>query len=207
MNPRKLKKTRTYGPDVRLVTCGAILAAEKTYRDKGGLVRLLGSVLVAWERFIYGKLGGVEGIPGMVPGADRYTLLTVFMGGTNLRDARSSPGRPYYDSLKALISRMHGRGVVHLDLRNRRNYGIDEEGRPYLVDFASSLYLPWGGPVRRLLEGIDWMGYAKVKEKISPGLLDEEEKKLLGMGTVLSALWFPTKVLRGLRGLAKRIRG
>jgi hypothetical protein len=205
MNPQKLKKARTYGPDVRLLTCGNLVTVEKTYRDKGMVIRLLGSILVSWERFIYGKLEGVEGIPGMVPGADRYTLLTVFMGGRNLRDARMSPGRPYYDDLRSLISRMHSRGVIHLDLRNRRNYGIDDEGRPYLVDFASSLYLPWGGPVWRLLEKIDWMGYAKVKEKISPGLLDDGERRLLGLGNFLSALWLPTKALRALRGIGKRI--
>jgi hypothetical protein len=203
MPPDKLKKTRAYGPDVRLLTGGDVILVEKTYRDKGAPVRLAGSLLVWWERFIYGKLGGVEGIPELVPGADRCTLLTVFMGGKNLRDARLSPDSTYYDALKKLISRMHARGVVHLDLRNRRNYGIDDQGKPYLVDFASSLYLPWGGPLKRFLEGIDWMGYAKVKEKISPGILDEDERKLLHRGNTLSALWIPTKALRALRDLAK----
>jgi hypothetical protein len=206
MNPQKLKKSRTYGPDVRLLMCEGLPVVEKTYRDKGTLIRLAGSVLVAWERFIYSRLRGVEGIPVMIEGSDPYTLLTVFMGGTNLRDVRTPPGRPYYDALKPLISRMHNRGVVHLDLRNRRNYGIDEEGMPYLVDFASSLYLPWGGPVRRLLEWIDWMGYAKVKEKISPGTLDEDERKLLGLGTFLSSLWLPTKAVRAVKGIGKLIR-
>jgi hypothetical protein len=205
MNPQKLKKTRTYGPDVRLITIEGILAVEKTYRDKGMIIRALGSILVSWERYIYSKLSGLEGIPGMIPGADRYTLLTVFMGGKNLRDAGLSPGTPYYEDLKALISRMHSRGVVHLDLRNRRNYGIDEEGRPYLVDFASSLYLPGRCPARRLLEAVDWMGVAKVKAKISPGTLDEDEKRLLARGNRLSSLWIPMKALRALRELGKRL--
>lgn len=207
MNPPKLKKARTYGPDVRLVKRAGGLVVEKTYRDKGPAVRLAGVALVAWEGFIYRRLEGVEGIPAVVPGSDRSTLLTVFMGGVNLRDAPVSPGRPYYEALRSLISRMHARGVIHLDLRNRRNYGIDEEGRPYLVDFASSIYLPWGGPVRRLLEEIDWMGYAKVREKVSPGTLDEGEKKLLDRGNVLSGLWLPTKALRALRSLGKRLKG
>jgi hypothetical protein len=203
MNPQKLKKTRTYGPEVRLITCSGLQAVEKTYRDRGAAVRFFGSLLIAWERSIYRRLDGVEGIPEVIPGADKYTLLTVFMGGKNLRDAGVKPEKPYYDALRSLISRMHERQVVHLDLRNRRNFGIDEEGRPYLVDFASSLYLPWGGPLRWLLERIDWMGYAKVKEKTSPGLLEKDEKKLLGLGTFLSALWFPTRVLRGLRWFGK----
>lgn len=207
MNPLKLKKARTYGPDVRLVDREGDIVVEKTYRDKGLAVRFAGGALIAWERFIYRRLEGVEGIPAVVPGSDRFTLLTLFMGGVNLRDVPVPPGRPYYDALRALISRMHARGVVHLDLRNRRNYGIDEEGRPYLVDFASSLYLPWGGPARRLLEEIDWMGYAKVREKVSPGTLDEGERKLLGRGNALSGLWLPTKALRALRALGKRLTG
>ncbi|HNY67006.1 MAG TPA: hypothetical protein PKM41_16380 [Deltaproteobacteria bacterium] len=205
MNPRKLKKARSYGPDVRLITLGEILAVEKTYRDKGAPVRLLGSILVAWERFIYSRLDGLEGIPGVLPGADRYTLLTVFMGGRNLREAGPAPGKTYYESLKALIKGMHARGVIHLDLRNRRNYGIDEEGRPYLVDFASGVYLPWRCPGKRLLEAIDWMGYAKVKEKLSPGLLDRDERRLLERGNLLSSLWLPTKALRAMRKVGKKL--
>jgi len=200
---RELKKTRTYGPTVRLIEESGQAVVEKTYRDKALPVRLLGRVLIFWERFIYSKLRGVEGIPELVPGADRFTLLTRFMGGTNLKDSPAAPEAPYFDSLKSLIDHMHDRGVIHLDLRNRRNYGIDDAGKPYLVDFATCLYIPWRGRMRKVFEAVDWMGFMKVKARIRPDLLSEEEGKLSALGARLSSLWLPTKIVRLIRTSAK----
>lgn len=207
MTHRELKKVRTYGPTVRLIERHGQSVVEKTYRDKVLPVRLLGLVLIFWERFIYSKLSGIEGIPDLVPGADRFTLLTRFMGGTNLKDYPQAPEGAYFQSLKSLISLMHDRGVIHLDLRNRRNYGIDDEGKPYLVDFATCLYIPWNGKMKRLFEAIDWMGFMKVKAKIRPDLMNEQEGNLSALGVKLSSLWLPTKIVRALRASAKTIRG
>lgn len=194
-----LKKYRRYGPRVHLIAREGCAVVEKTYREARLPVRLLGTVLIAWERFIYSRLAGMEGIPGLMPSPDRLTLTTRFMGGTNLKEADRIPGMPYFDSLKRLITAMHQRGVIHLDLRNRRNYGIDDEGRPYLVDFATCLYIPWNTKVRKVLEAIDWMGFAKVKRKLQPGLLDSREKEMYSLGTTLSSWWLPTRIQRILR--------
>ncbi len=206
MTYHELKKNRPYGPTVRLVSKGGKLVVEKTYRDKGLPVRLLGSALIFWEGFIYSRLQGLEGIPEALPAPDRLTLVTGFMGGENLKDTSRTPGDAYFASLKNLIERMHGRGVIHLDLRNRRNYGIDDRGMPYLVDFATCLYIPWGNRVRRLFETIDWMGFAKVKDKILPRSLDEREKGLLSLGERLSMIWLPTKLVRAVREWVKLLR-
>jgi hypothetical protein len=204
---QELKKIRTYGPSVRLIQRSGQSVVEKTYRGKALPVRLLGRFLIFWERFIYSKLQGIEGIPDLMQCPDRLTIITRFMGGTNLKDSSAAPEGPYFDSLKSLIALMHSRGVIHLDLRNRRNYGIDNEGRPYLVDFATCLYLPWSGRIRRILEAIDWMGFLKVKGKLRPELLSGEEENLSALGKTLSSLWLPTKVVRMLRASVKIIRG
>lgn len=203
---QELKKIRPYGPNVRLIEMSGQAVVEKTYRGKALPVRLLGLALIFWERFIYSKLRGIEGIPALVPDADRLTLLTRFMGGMNLKDSPITPESPYFDSLKSLISLMHNRGVIHLDLRNRRNYGIDDLGKPYLVDFATCLYIPWNGRMRRLFEAIDWMGFMKVKGKVRPDLLSEQEENLSALGETLSSLWLPTKIVRLLRASGKGIR-
>jgi len=203
---QELKKTRTYGPTVRLIERNGEAVVEKTYRDRSLPVRLLGRVLIFWEGFIYSKLRGVEGIPELLPGADRLSLLTRYMGGANLKDSPLTPGNPYFDSLKSLIARMHDRGLIHLDLRNRRNYGIDDAGRPYLVDFATCLYIPWNGKIRKVFEAVDWMGFMKVKAKIRPDLLSEQEGNLSTLGAALSALWIPTKIVRLIRASAKAIK-
>lgn len=203
---QELKKNRTYGPNVRLIERNGQAVVEKTYRGKALPVRLLGYVLIFWEGFIYSKLQGIGGIPELLEGADRFTLFTRFMGGSNLKDSPVTPDARYFDSLKSLIALMHGRGVIHLDLRNRRNYGIDDTGNPYLVDFATCLYIPWNGRSKRLLEAIDWMGFMKVKKKIRPDLLSEQDENLSALGAALSSLWLPTKIVRFIKNFPKLIR-
>lgn len=207
MTIQELKRNRTYGPNVRLLFRDGRPVVEKTYRGKVLPVRMLGFVLISWERFIYNKLRGIEGIPESLPSPDRLSLVTGFMGGENLKVAGQAPGNDYFDSLKTLISRMHGRGVIHLDLRNRRNYGIDDQGNPYLVDFATCLYLPWEGKVKKIFEAIDWMGFAKVKQKLRPELMNESDRNLFSFGNNLSSLWVPTKIVRGIKKCAKYFRG
>ena len=102
---------------------------------------------------------------------------------------------------------VHERGVIHLDMRNRRNYGMDDAGEPYLVDFASSIYLPWRGPLWKVLCSIDRMGYLKVKAKLNPSLLTHDDMQGYSRGKNLSRLWLPPRLLRFIRDLFTRRTG
>ena len=82
---------------------------------------------------------------------------------------------------------------------------MDDDGMPYLVDFASSVYLPFGGTVKRMLCAIDWMGYLKVKATLNAGLISEQEHCRLSLGNALSRLWFFPRLLRFARHLFLRI--
>ncbi len=198
-----LKKKQSYGPDVVLV--GGRLV-EKTYRHRIWPVRLIGRGLIAWEAFIYGKLAGLPGIPALVDRPDPHTILTAYMGGENLRETQIRPDAVYFDKMAGIITAMHARGVIHLDLRNRRNYGCDDQGEPYLVDFASALYIPWGGALRNLIARLDWLGFVKVKAKLAPELLSEMERKRYHLGETLSAVWLPTKAFNALKELIRFVR-
>jgi hypothetical protein len=200
----QLKKKRPYGPDVRLIHQGETPLVEKTYRGKPWLVKKTGSLMVRWETYIYSKLQGINGIPVVIQSPDGFTITTTFMGGHNLKDTLAKPGEAYFKDLEELIMTVHMRGVVHLDMRNRRNYGIDDTGKPYLVDFATSLYTPFKGPLWRMLCAIDWMGYLKVKARLNPMLLSQKENLQHDMGNALSRLWFPSKIAPFLRGLFRR---
>jgi len=201
-----LKKKRLYGPDVHLLKREGTTVVEKTYRERPLPVRLLGRFLVLWESYIYSKLRDIDGIPQLVRSPDPYTITTMFMGGQDMRRNTEEPDEAYFEHLETLIRKIHARGVIHLDLRNRRNYGMDESGMPYLVDFASSLYIPFSGILKRLLCSIDWMGYLKIKAKINEKTLSEEENRRLSLGNTLSNLWFFPRVIRFLRHLVRRIR-
>jgi hypothetical protein len=200
----QLKRKRLYGPDVHLIYRGGVPLVEKTYRNKPWPVKKAGSLLVCWETYIYSKLKNITGIPAVIQGSDAYTITTTFMGGHDLRAVGSKPDEAYFKKLEELINAVHNQGVVHLDMRNRRNYGMDDEGIPYLVDFAASIYTPFKGPLWRMLCRIDWMGYLKVKAKLNPTLLSLEENRQHAMGNALSRLWFPSKIVPFLRGLFRR---
>ncbi len=201
---KQLKKKRPYGPDVNLVYQDGAALVEKTYRDKPWSVKKAGLLMVRWETYIYSKLKGITGIPRVIQSPDAYTITTTFMGGHDLKDAGSKPDEAYFKNLEELIKTVHIKGVVHLDMRNRRNYGMDDEGMPYLVDFATSLYTPLKGPLWRMLCRIDWMGYLKVKARLNPMLLSRQENMQHTMGNALSRLWFPSKIVPFLRGLFRR---
>jgi hypothetical protein len=197
-----LKKRQSYGPDVILLEKGIV---EKTYRNRARLIRLIGSVLVSWETFIYTKLEGIPGIPRFMERPDRYSILTAYMGGENLRETRKRPDTAYFEKVVSIIRQMHNRGVIHLDMRNRRNYGIDAQGNPFIMDFASSLYIPWV-PLRRTLAKLDWMGFVKVKAKTAPDLLSDKEKRQYHLGNTLSSMWLPTKVFNAGKDIIRVLR-
>ena len=201
-----LKKKRIYGPDVSLMRLGGRCLVEKTYRNNAWPVRIMGILLVSWEASIYSRLNGISGIPKLTGRPDKYTLVTTYMGGENLRATTKKPDGVYFEKLSRIIEQMHHRGVVHLDLRNRRNYGIDTSGLPYLVDFASCLYIPWPGKLKDILASIDRMGFLKVKEKLNPEGISNEERRRLALGKILSNLWLPGRATKSIRDMIRYLR-
>ncbi|UCD86518.1 MAG: hypothetical protein JSV01_01715 [Desulfobacterales bacterium] len=206
MTQKALKKRRIYGPDVSLMRLDGRYVVEKTYRNRAWFVRMMGTVLVSWEAFIYSRLKGISGIPKLLNRPDRYTLVTSYMGGENLKTTTQKPDALYYENLSNIIEELHRRGVYHLDLRNRRNYGIDANGIPYLVDFASCLWIPWRGKLKDIVGSIDWMGFVKVKGRLNPELISNEERKRLAMGETMSSLWLPGRATRLIRDMIRYVR-
>ncbi|MCD6569899.1 MAG: hypothetical protein J7L53_04265 [Deltaproteobacteria bacterium] len=202
---KTLKKVRIYGPDVALIKWGEIDAVEKTYRNRPLLIRLLGIYLTAWEAYIYSKLNGLPGIPRLITKPDPFTLIITYIEGENLRDTSKIPDEQYFTKLAEIIEQIHKRGILHLDLRNRRNYIIDNKGLPYIVDFGSCVYIPWPGFLRDVLAKIDWMGFLKIKYKLTPGLITKEEKYNLNLGKGLSRVWIIGKTPKLLRDISRNL--
>lgn len=200
---QRLKKKQVYGPDVWIREDGLV---EKSYRSCNLPVRLIGRALVAREAYIYDKLKGLTGIPECHGRPDPYTLLTVYMGGADLRGSTRKPGSDFFVLTRQIIESMHTRGVIHLDLRNRRNYGMDDAGAPYLLDFASALYVPDWHWLRRILAVVDWLGYIKVKAKLAPELMNDEDQRFYRLSRTLSQLWLPTKAFNAVKDLIKYLK-
>jgi RIO-like serine/threonine protein kinase len=84
-----------------------------------------------------------------------------------------------FDRLAATVAAMHARGVVHLDLRQRRNVLVDDGGIPRVIDFSAALVLPPGGWRLRRLAAVDVSGVLKYKRRFLPGSLTAEETERL----------------------------
>ena len=204
---KQLKRKRGYGPDVFVrQEPDRAAVVVKTYRNTPLFFRLIGIIQIAWEAFIYSKLKGIEGVPPLIGTPDRFTLLTGYVESDNLRDSMVTPDKMYFEKVTRLIEEMHSRHVVHLDLRNRRNYLMDKLGNPYLVDFASSLYIPHPAFLFNLLSHSDSMGLAKVKTLVNPSIATETDLKAARLGRFFSMLWFPGKATKALKKMTRPLR-
>ena len=60
--------------------------------------------------------------------------------------------------MHACVEDLHALGIVHLDLRSRRNILISNFGQPFLIDFGNALYIGRGWLSRRILvPAIAWI--------------------------------------------------
>jgi serine/threonine protein kinase len=86
----------------------------------------------------------------------------------------------YFDRLAVLVTALHQRGVAHGDLR-RTNLMMDEQARPYLLDFASAIVTRpggWGFPWRwayRCCVRVDQSKLARLKAAYYPDRLTPAE--------------------------------
>ena len=128
-------------PDVLLVDAPSGPVVVKDFRPRHPLVRrLLGSWLLAREERAYRRLSGMTAVPGLIGRLDDEALVLEYRPGILLSRSlrgRVSPG--FLDELDAAVEEMHGRGIVHLDLRHRSNILAGDDGRPVLLDFASAM--------------------------------------------------------------------
>ena len=79
---------------------------------------------------------------------------------------------------------MHGRGVVHLDLRQKKNIVVAGD-RPYLVDFANALQ----GRLTGKLRAIDVSVLLKFKQRNFPLLVTDEDREVLKNHKFLRKFW------------------
>ncbi|MBI4446104.1 MAG: DUF374 domain-containing protein [Acidobacteria bacterium] len=142
----------------------------------------LGVFLAAWESRAYRGLEGVSGVPRFIGRASAHGLLLELVKGTNVSQA----GAPtleehFFTALSRILESIRESGILHFDVA--RNVMVTDEGRPCLLDFGSSVTLPtWLGPINRCLANLrrlyDTRAVAKLKRRIAPHLLTNEEERL-----------------------------
>ena len=89
----------------------------------------------------------------------------------------------FFDELIELVRILHQRHIAYVDLNKRQNVLVGEDGKPYLIDFQISFWLPPVGwrrlwPVRWLLarfQQADYYHCLKHKRRLRPDLLTPAE--------------------------------
>jgi len=108
------------------------------------LIRYTSSWFLLWrETRAFNRLQQIEGMPGPPIVRSRWTLRYPYVPGITLREAIHKQHRlksQFFEDLESLVMEMHKKGVVHLDLRNRRNILVTEDNKPALIDFQTAIF-------------------------------------------------------------------
>jgi hypothetical protein len=152
----------------------------------------LGRLLIRHELRIYRRLAGIPGVPQLVFELDKDAFVTEFLDGRPLmREVAPFLPAGFFRSLDSLVAELHGRGVFHLDLAQRRNILALSDGRPGIVDFETSLgarFLP--RPVTRLLAWVDHRGVLKQKVRYGRKDLAPGDDERYVRSQRIRRLWF-----------------
>ncbi len=176
-----LARPAWYKPALRPLEFRGIQLLVKDFRPCPWPWRLTwGRLMVARECAIYEALAGLPGIPRFLGRLDADAIVVERVPGRDLSHYRKGTlPAGFVDRLEAIVRGLHERGVVHLDLRQRRNILVEAGGTPVIVDFASALRLPKGSGLLRALSATDRSGVAKLRRKHAPDTVTEEDRRLL----------------------------
>jgi RIO-like serine/threonine protein kinase len=176
-----LAKDTWHKPELRPVEVRSTPCLVKDYRRRPLLVRMTyGRAMVRREITVYRALRDLPGIPRLLGEIDAYAFVVERIDGPELgafAPRELPPG--FIETLEATVREMHERGVIHGDLRQRRNILVGPGGRPYLIDFASGIRLSPDFPLFGLLRQMDLSAVAKLKAKHAPETLTPPERRLI----------------------------
>ncbi|MGN8157576.1 hypothetical protein ACS8Y6_00755 [Salinisphaera sp. RV14] len=166
-------------PDVVLIEYGAARAVFKDYgRAPGWFNRWLAPALLWREVSALVALDGLDGVPRLYRRVDARGVLVEYCPAAPW--ARARPRDVAYQRLDTLVTAMHARGVAHGDLRGGGNILVDDDDRPYLVDFVARVRRgrrwnrPWNW-VFDQLAAADRSALAKLRVRHAPHLASAED--------------------------------
>jgi hypothetical protein len=149
-------KPRALRPTVWLTEVGGRSLVVKDYASSFWLYRwTLARIELAREQRAYERLAGLPFVPRFHGRLDRHALLLENVPARTMTAAQLDLQPKAMEQLYAAVSQMHGRGILHNDLRHRTNILIDDTGDVRLIDFASALDVARGW--RRWLFG--WLAF------------------------------------------------
>jgi len=176
--------------DTYLVDWEGGTAVLKTFRRRPWLMRVLFTRwTLAHEVAVMQALDDVPGVPRILGRLGKDSFVMEYVRGAGpLQSHRQVPPeryppREFFIRLREMVLDMHRRGVSHGDMR-RRNIMQGDDGRPYLIDFATAVIA--NGPVRPLRRRLmtwfaqaDRFALAKLIDSYYPDLVSADERRRL----------------------------
>ena len=160
-----------------------VRAVVKDFRSNGFLFRNIAGRFLIWrEGKALRRLSGIKGVPALYHIIDGVALVMEEVPGRNLEEIQEEIRLPgtFFVEMKDLVDRFHQRGVAHCDLKRAPNTLIGPDGKPYIVDWAASIFrsefrfFPLDLIYRRFLYD-DYMAIVKLKLRHCPETVSREE--------------------------------
>jgi RIO-like serine/threonine protein kinase len=157
------------------------------------LWRPIGRWLLRREEKVLRRIEGLAGVPRLLARVDADALALEELPGRplNHETARSAPPG-FFDDLARLVERLHGRGVVHLDLRQKRNVLVGPDGAPRIVDFGAAVFPPRF--IAGCLRAIDRSAVTKFRLKYRPDTVGPAERERHRVFERVRRLWFVSRM-------------
>jgi len=195
--------------EILLVEVDGIRAAVKDYWGRDPRYRTtIGRWLINRETAVYSQLDGVPGIPSFCHRVDPYALAVEYIEGKNCSQCVAGELEPeFFEGLQQIVAALHARSVAHCDLKKDTNIIVDTEGRPRVIDLAAAIPRTGGPLIQRPLRRWSWPRFArddvraidKLKRKLAPDLLTEEQRQALEQRTTAERfLKFGMRTARGI---------
>jgi predicted Ser/Thr protein kinase len=106
-----------------------------------GIAGVLRRAMLRHEYRVYQQLGLVDGVPRCLGLRADGGLALQYLDAEAFHE--SAPAlrdrTTFFRQLLALIQAIHAKGIAHADLKRRGNILIDQQGRPWIVDFGTAL--------------------------------------------------------------------
>jgi serine/threonine protein kinase len=182
-------------PVIKLINYNGEQVIWKDYSNRPCWVKKgWGEILINNEFSILQRLKGVKGIPHPINKTSDGLLVEYIKGKFLNKFQEGTIPYEIIQRLETLISQIHNRHVVHLDLAQRKNILITDDYTPYIIDFANALYLRPNVLFSRELFNylclIDKGSLLKFKNRYFPDKMTPYDKRFLKRFWAIRRWWF-----------------
>ena len=170
----------------------------------------LGELLCSHEVSILSRLSNLRGIPRFLSRYGRTGFIYEYIEGRSIEQGQKLPV-DFFDVLLELLTEVHQRDIVYLDMNKRSNILLGSDGQPYLIDFQISLHIDERLSISRhlslylrdSLRRADIYHLFKHKHRLCPELLTAQEQ--LRVPNLSRLIWLHRLAATPLRRLRRAL--